>query len=370
MLRLGPDPKDASRNSRWATVARGAAIVCLVVLACCAVGRILSGLGASDANTVLVFLVGVAFVAARAGRWASIAASFLSVLAFNFFFTHPLHTFVVHDLEYLITFAVLLVTGVTVSELVTRAQAHAIDAAGERLRANLLAIVSHDMRTPLATISGTASTLLARGDQLPREQREELVRDVLAESDRLNRLVENLLQLGRLDDGRVRIKKEWYAVEELVGIALARVGPGAHTSGVRLDLQSSLPFVPVDAELVVNAFVNLLENALRYAPGSEVLVTGRHEGEFVVVDVADRGPGLDTDESERLFERFVRGASNRDRRGSGLGLSICRAILEVHGGRIEARNRPGGGAAFRMRFPLDGGMPLGEQDLEAWSEHA
>lgn len=352
-----PAARAAARTAAGrAGAIRAGLIVVATVVASSAIARVLVVLGASEANAVLVYLVGVAFVAVRAGRWASIAASVLAVMGFNFFFTHPVHTLFVSDFEHLLTFAVLLVTGITVSELVTRAQASAIAAAGERLRADLLATVSHDMRTPLATIRGTASTLLDRSD-LPAGERRELVHQVLAESDRLTRLVENLLHLGRLDDGRVRIRKEWYALDELLGVALSRLAPTEATERVRLDVPASVPFVPVDAELMVNALVNVLENALRYAPEGEVTVTARPEGDAVVIAVADRGPGLPTDEPERLFDRFVRGAPGARVRGTGLGLSICKAIAAVHGGTIDARNRPGGGAAFRLRVPLEGGMP-------------
>jgi len=246
--------------------------------------------------------------------------------------------------------------------LAEEAQRAAIEAESERLRANLLATVSHDLRTPLAAISGSASMLLELERSEGGAEREGLLREIQTESNRLTRMVENLLQLGRLEDGKLAVRKEWYPLEEVLEAALARLAAFTDTRRIQIESAPGLPLVPMDADLMVNVFVNLLDNALRYAPEGPVVVAARAAADRLAVEVSDRGPGLAAAELERVFEPFVRGARERQR-GSGLGLAICKAIVTVHGGRITAGNRPAGGAVFRLVLPLEGGPVRGAEPV-------
>lgn len=239
------------------------------------------------------------------------------------------------------------------------------EAHAERLRAGLLSAVSHDLRTPLAAISGTAGGLLEANGTIAPEQRRELLESIVSESGRLARLVDNLLQMTRLEAGAVRVRKEWYPLDEVVGSVLARLGDHPPVDRVHVDLSADLPLVPMDSGLIEQVLINLLENADRHAPGSPVELLAEAEpteSPFAVrIEVLDRGPGLPPVARDRLFERFVRG-SEEGTRGSGLGLAICRAAVEAHGGTIDAANRPGGGARFSFTLPLDGGIRIEEQD--------
>jgi two-component system sensor histidine kinase KdpD len=229
----------------------------------------------------------------------------------------------------------------------------------EQLRSSLLSSVSHDLRTPLAVVAGASSSLLESGDSLSAETRRELLESIVKESDRLARLVENLLQMTRLSSGGVAVAKEWHPVEEVIGSALRRLDRALHERRIDVHLPEATPLGFFDALLVEQVLINLLDNAIKYSPDNspiEVRVTGGDAG--LVLEVADRGRGLAPEDLGQLFEKFYRGrAARADRRGTGLGLAICKAVVEAHGGTISADNRPGGGAVFRFTLPAPSPAP-------------
>ncbi|HEX6737098.1 MAG TPA: DUF4118 domain-containing protein, partial [Vicinamibacteria bacterium] len=234
----------------------------------------------------------------------------------------------------------------------------------ERMRSALLSSVSHDLRTPLATITGSASTLL-QDAPLPTDTRRELAEAIYEEADRLNRLVANLLDMTRLESGSWQPGRDWQSLEELVGTALGRLERSLAGRPVAVSIPNDLPLVPVDGVLIEQVLVNLLENAVKYTePGSPLSVGAAIEGATVRVEVADEGPGLPPGEEEKVFEKFYRAGSGQ--RGSGLGLTICRAIVAAHGGRIWALNRQPRGAVFVFTLPLgDTPPPRLPDDTEA-----
>lgn len=236
----------------------------------------------------------------------------------------------------------------------------------ERSRSALLSVVSHDLRTPLAAIAGSASSLAE--DTLDAETRRELATTIYEESDRLSRLVENLLQLTRIESGAMKVEKQWQPLEEVIGSALRRVETALGTHEVRLDLPAGLPLVPMDGLLVEQLLVNLLDNAAKYSPdGSAIDLFARLTPEGVETTVADCGPGLPEAERERVFEKFYRSSAVRSHRGrgAGMGLAICRAIASAHGGRIWAEAGDNGGTCFRFVLPVEGTPPLVDQWTEA-----
>ncbi len=481
----------------WAEYSKAAAIVAV----CGLLGWLAHVAGLADTNIVMIFLAGVAIVAARLGRGPSIAAAVLSVLVFDFFFVPPQLTFAVSDTEYVITFLVMLGIGLVISELTSRLKAQlrasqqqerrtgelfrmtrqlselsgteflartagrqlqeifdgevvlylrepsgslslrfgegtnvaaqpingvvaqwvatngkiagtgtdtlpnatalfvplagsqqVVGALGiapkererlfdpdqvrlletcgslialsierdesvlkaheaqlqvqaEQLRNSLLNSVSHDLRTPLATIAGAASSLVERC----RNEDRELLQSVVDESRRLNRLVENLLDMARLDSGSVSLNRQWHVMEEIVGVALEAAKRELGEHQVRIAIPADFPLIKIDGFLMEQVFVNLLENASRYTPsGSEIEITAQAVGSRVEIRIADNGPGLPAGSEASIFDKFFRGATVAPdgRRGVGLGLAICRAIVEAHGGRIAAANRPQGGAEF------------------------
>ncbi|HSO37730.1 MAG TPA: sensor histidine kinase KdpD [Labilithrix sp.] len=229
----------------------------------------------------------------------------------------------------------------------------------EQLRSSLLSSVSHDLRTPLAVITGTASALA--GDKLGAEERRELAETIVQEAGRLNRLVRNLLDMTRVDAGALRIHKEWQPVEEVVGSALAAAESVLGKRPIDVDLPRDLA-APFDAILVQQVLVNLLENAAKYAgPESPLKLAARGSKHAVEITVSDRGPGIPPGDEAHIFEKFYRAAKGKGG-GVGLGLTICRGIVTAHGGRIWAHNREGGGASFHFTLPLEGAPPT--LDLE------
>jgi two-component system sensor histidine kinase KdpD len=233
-----------------------------------------------------------------------------------------------------------------------------IQAEAEQVRSSLLSSVSHDLKTPLAAIAGASSSLLEAAS-LDEETRRQLLETVADEAARLNRLLENILQMSKLDAGAATPSKQWHVLEEIVGSALHRTRRELAGHEVAVHLPADLPLVFVDGLLLEQVFVNLLENAARYtSAGTRVAIRAAVDGQNVRIAVSDGGPGLPAGAEERIFDKFYRASSTADGgRGSGLGLAICRAIVRAHGGSITASNRPGGGAEFVIRLPLSKDTP-------------
>ncbi len=233
----------------------------------------------------------------------------------------------------------------------------------ERLRNALLSSVSHDFRTPLATILGAASSLLDPKGPTDGDTRRELLAAIYDETERLDRLIRNLLDMTRLESGAKLLRPEWHPLEEIVGAALRRMNRQLDGRPVTTSLPPDLPLVSIDGALIEQVLINLLENAAKHTPaGTPIDIRATIETRGIVVEVADRGPGLPPDQIDRIFEKFYR-ISNREG-GVGLGLAICEAIIRAHGGRIWADNRAGGGAVFRFLLPIVGEPPTVEPESE------
>ena len=260
------------------------------------------------------------------------------------------------QLHLLETFASQMALAIERTILADEAQQAQLSTATERMRNSLLSSVSHDLRTPLASITGAASGLIEH--DLDRATRHDLAQTIYEEADRLNRLVANLLEMTRIESGSVQVRKEWQPLEEVVGAALARIEPMLGEHKLEVVIPADLPLVPLDSVLIEQVLINLLENAIKYTPaGSSIQVLARAEPLRVVVEINDSGPGLPPGDEERIFEKFYRAKASGNSAGSGLGLTICRGIIEAHGGRIWAAQRPGGGATFSFRLPIDGPPP-------------
>lgn len=247
------------------------------------------------------------------------------------------------------------------ARLADEAEAAALRAKTEELRSSLLSTVSHDLRTPLAVITGAATTLRATGGEhthdLSPEQRTELLETICEEAEGLERLVGNLLDMTRLEAGGASVKREWIPLDELVGSALTRLEKVLGDRAIKVTLPAGLPMVPVDPVLFAQVFVNLLENAAKYTPpSSPIEIIAHSEDDVVIVEINDHGPGIEAGLEGAIFEKFRRGTGTRAA-GAGLGLAICRGIVEAHGGRITASNREHGGASFRLSIPIVGHPP-------------
>jgi len=314
-------------------------------------------------NVALVYLLAVVLVALRFRRGPMITVSFLNVAAFNYFFVPPRGTFHVDDPQYLLTFAMMLGVGLIVSGLTDRVRARAkaqaaleVAAETERVRSALLASISHDLRTPLAVITGASSTLAERGERLGTEERAALAQSIFQQARDMSELVTKVLQMTRLESGALKLERGWDSLPEIAGAVLRRLHERLATHLMMVDLPDDLPLVRVDASLIEQVLANLLENAARHTPPRTLIrLRAQVSGSEMVVSVEDFGPGLAEGDLERIFKKFHRGA--------GLGLAICRAIVELHKGRIWAERLPGVGTAFRFTLPLEAPPPLPAEAL-------
>jgi len=508
-------PRLPQRSSQWPAYARAALVVAAVTLLC----QLLFG-HIERSNLVMLYLLGTVLVAARFGRGPSVFAAIFSVGLFDFLFVPPLYTFAIADAQYLITFAVMLLTALVISTLaafgrrqasvarqrerrsselygLSRELAQAVDLQGlgeslrahvlafidgeaavllpdeagrildpahfcargaggasqarypvpgndlgiaqwafdhrqkagrntdtlasadavylplnafkrcigvfglrpkdprqleipeqvhlleafvtqtavamervqltqasqladsriesERLRNVLLASISHDFRTPLASIIGAASTLLDdAAASLGDSRRRELLQALLSEAQRLHRLVGNLLDLTRLTSGPVQLKREWVAIDEVIGAVLNGLRDSLAGREITLDVPADLPLVRSDEVMIEQIIFNLVDNAQKHTPpGTPIRISARAFPATLEVSVADSGPGLPAGEEQRIFEKFHRGHGEAAQSGFGLGLTICKAVIDAHGGEIRARNRAEGGAEFVFSLPLE-----------------
>jgi two-component system sensor histidine kinase KdpD len=271
------------------------------------------------------------------------------------------------DRHFLDTFTRQAAMALERARLAEDAKAQALRARTEEMRSSLLSTVSHDLRTPLAAITGASTALLDTSARVTDTQRRELLETIREEAERLERLVSNLLDMTRVESGSLRVKREWMPLEEIVVAVLSRLEPKLEGRAIGTDIPDDLPLISVDPILFEQVFVNLFDNIAKYTPtGSSVDVRARAEDAAIVIEVVDRGPGLPQGTEQMVFEKFYRGPHARGG-GVGLGLAICRGIVEAHGGTLSAENRPGGGAVFRIRLPIVGTAPPipADKDSEA-----
>ena len=255
-------------------------------------------------------------------------------------------------LDALIDQAALAIERVRLAEDLDRAR---IAAEGDRLRAALLTSISHDLRTPLASILGAASSLAAHGDTLAAPARAEMARTIAEEAERLNRFIGNLLDMTRLEAGRLVPAAGPVDLSDALGAALGRTERLLAHHTLVLDVPDDLPLAALDMVLFEQVLVNILDNAAKYAPpGTTIAISATQEGAMLRLAIADQGPGIAPADLGHIFEKFYRArATDRQGAGTGLGLAICRGFMEAMGGRIEAANRADGhGAVFTLFLPM------------------
>lgn len=250
----------------------------------------------------------------------------------------------------------LVATAIERLHFVEVAHQHQIEANGERLRNSILSALSHDIRTPLTALYGLADTLTLIQPPLP-DRAQEMSNAIRDQAMRLNRMVSNLLDMARLqrgkDAGQLPLRLEWQPIEEVIGASIQMLGMALQEHAVQVHLRSDLPLVHIDAVLMERVFGNLIENAAKYSPaGSAIHIHAEVQGDTLEVRVNNDGAGFPPDRLQEVFNLFERGMPESTVPGVGLGLAICRAIIEAHCGRIEACNPPEGGSEVRFNLPL------------------
>lgn len=231
-----------------------------------------------------------------------------------------------------------------------------LETEADRARSALLKAVSHDLRTPLAAIMGFASTLTEMAAELKTKEVKKYGNNIYFESEQLSRLINNLLQITYLEAESVKLQKEFNSLKDVIHFVIKTEAKKLEKRSVQIQLPPNLPIIPFDSTLIQEVIINLIDNAIKFTPhDTPIEISAALESDRVIVSVEDHGPGIAPDEINKLFEKFYRGKTLTTERGMGLGLTICYRIIQAHGGKIWAENRPEGGAAFRFTLPLPTG---------------
>lgn len=328
-------------------------------------------------NLVLLFVLTAVAVAFWVGRGPALLASVMGGLGYAILYVPWAFIDQVEAGQYIITFAITVLLSLFISHLATswRVQAlaserhaaeidrlyrYARELETEKLRNSVLSALSHDLRTPLAGLVGASSSLLSSELSLNDGAKQDLAQLIYDEAQRMQVLVENLLELARLEAGPVRLQQDWQALDEIVGATLSVWRAALAPRQVHLNMPADLPMLRFDPRLIERVLVNLLDNCRKYTPETaHIVIEAQAFAEEVRLLVRDDGPGFQGD-PQQLFQKFYRGDSSGHAPGAGLGLAICRAIVEAHGGRISAQRVTPQGAQFTVTLPRSA-----EPDLES-----
>ena len=310
--------------------------------------------------TPMIFVLGVFLVSWRTqGYVFGISASLLSVLAVNWAFTYPYWAFDLISPECISSAVVMLIVSSMTGALTTRLKQQEklkAEAEKERMRGNLLRAVSHDLRTPLTSIYGSSSAILENYDSIPDERKMTLLKDIQMDAQWLNRMVENLLSVTRVDADTVRLSKNGTVLEELVDALLVKFRKHYPDQTVQVQIPEEFVSIPMDPVLIEQVLMNLLENAVFHARGMRNLwLRVELKSRKAVFCVEDDGCGIPPDRMDYLFTGLLDSEAPVDstRNNMGIGLSVCRTIIKAHGGELKAANRPGGGAAFSFALEME-----------------
>jgi two-component system, OmpR family, sensor histidine kinase KdpD len=309
-------------------------------------------------TAVLLYLVPIILAATRWGRGPAVTAAVVSAIGHDYFFIPPVGTLTIASPDEAVGLALLLFTALVTAQLADaarhaseREREAAVARRSDALKTSLLRAVTHDLRTPLASIKANVSGLRQPEVAYTDEDRAELLGAIDDEADRLDRLVANLLEASRLEAGVLTPHKQPQDLAELVRAVLRRLAPLLAGRRVQVAIADDLPLVSCDYGQIDQVVTNLLENAARHTPaGTPIEVQVSADQDLARIAVVDHGPGVAPNDRERLFQPFERG--NTRAAGSGLGLSIARGLAEAHAGHLDVESRPGGGACFCLTLPL------------------
>lgn len=379
-------------------------IVAVVVIAAATAVLKIFDAHVNPITVALAFLLIVLFVAAAWGSKPAVLAALVGGICFNFFFLPPVGTFHIADPENWIAFFAFLVTAITAGQLSAHAKRRALEAnaarrqieglyselqdtfeqasqakalkQSERLKSALLDAVTHDLRTPLTSIKASVTTLLddqrsIRNDgastRLDEAGRQEMLEVIDEEADRLDRFIDGMMELARIEAGEMQLRRRWGSLEEIISAALSRAQSLTKGHRVELDIETELPAVRVDQRAVSEVVYSLIDNAAKYSPvGSVIRIKANRVGdELIQMEVADQGEGISVALRERVFDKFFRATRDGDvstsrPSGTGMGLAIAKGIVEAHDGKIWIESGPSG-KGTRVIFTL----PIGDEETQA-----
>lgn len=335
----------------------------LILALATAIGYGFMVLHVQETNIVLVYVLAVLFIAwyTNSFLWG-ITASFIGTTVFNFFFTQPRYTFSVYDSDYFLTFICMIVVAVFSAALTLQTKKYVAQVYQERkqveqeqYRANLLRSISHDLRTPLMGIMGTSEMIMDMSEE--QDPRRALAKDIYQDADWLHALVENILGLTRLQDGKVNISRNVEALEEILGNAVLHIEKSHPDYEINIQLPEEYIEVMADARLLSQVFINLLDNAVKHTPpnGEIQVAVNLRQGQQAEILVLDSGEGIAEKDLPHIFDLFYTSVEKEAdaKHGIGLGLAVSKLVVEAHGGTITAENRKdGAGAVFRVILPV------------------
>jgi len=330
----------------------------------------------ADADIIMLYIIAVLVISIFTSKmYFCLISSLVGVMLFNCFFTYPEFSLSVHDAGYLVTFVTMFITAFIAGTLANKLKRNiliaeqnarekeeaALLAQNEQLRADMLRSISHDLRTPLTSISGNASTLISGGDTLDESARQQIYTDIYSESMWLIEMVENLLYATRIEDGRMQLNISVEILDDIVQEAVRHTKRTHPKRNIIVDMYDEIIPVMADANLIVQVIVNLMDNAVKYSDeDSDVTVSVRRENAHTVeISVSDHGTGISDEEKEKVFDMFYTGGSRSSdsRRSLGLGLALCRSIITSHGGTISVSDKIPNGTVVSFT------LPIGEVDL-------
>ena len=334
----------------------------LILAAATLIGLLFAFLGFTEANIITIYLLAILLDSlVTTSRWCSLLNSLASVLIFNFFFTEPKFTLHAYDKEYPVTFAVMFIASWITGTLAVRVKEHGKKAAEaemlaqkEQLRANLLRSISHDLRTPLTSISGNASNLLSNAFSFDENEKRQIYSDIYDDTMWLINLVENLLSVSRMEDGRMNLHMQTELMDEIITEALQHIDKRSSEHVIKVMYQDDFLLAKMDGRLIMQVIINLVDNAIKYtSKGTEITIHTKRENEWIVVKVMDTGEGIPDYEKERIFEMFYTGEHTiaDGRRSIGLGLFLCKSIIEAHGGQLSVCDNTPHGSIFSFSLP-------------------
>ena len=354
--------------------------ISLIILAAATIAGYLFKLGGlTDSNIIMLYIIAVLVLSILTSKiYYCLGSSIVGVLVFNYLFTYPEFSFSAHDAGYPVTFLTMFITALIAGTLANKLKRNtliaeqnarekeeaALLAQNEQLRANMLRTISHDLRTPLTSISGNASTLISGGTALDETARQQIYTDIFSESMCLIEMVENLLYATRIEDGRMQLNISVEILDDIVQEAVRHTERTHPKRNIIVDMLDEIIPVMADANLIVQVIVNLMDNAVNNAvkysdENSDVTVTVRRENAYAVISVSDHGTGISDEEKEKVFDMFYTGGSRSSdsRRSLGLGLALCRSIITSHGGTISVSDNIPNGTVVSFT------LPIGEVDL-------
>ena len=310
----------------------------------------------------MMFVLGVFIIATKTrGYFFGVTASLISVLLVNYAFTHPYYKFDFISAESLSSETVMLIVAIITGTMTTRISEHeknVLESEKERMRANLLRAISHDLRTPLTSIYGGCSAIIENYERLDKGQQLQLLEDIQEDSQWLIRMVENLLSITRINGKETKIKKVPTVLEELVDMILVKSQKRWKDQEITVDIPEEFIIVNLDPMLIEQVILNLLENAIKHAKGmTELCLKVRADGSKVLFEVNDDGCGISTEKMSKLFTGYLEQVDkpiDGRRSNMGIGLSVCATIIRAHGSEIYVKNRPEGGTTFFFALEMEG----------------